>query len=346
MRSAPSPDGIAKPWPRDRRPPFDIPGSERPAVPPRQPQLVSVVVPLYNEEASVMPLVQEIREALDGAGWPWELILVDDGSSDGTAAACAAVHSPAVSWLSLSRNMGQTVALQAGIDHACGEVICTMDGDLQNNAADIPILVRRLWLEHLDVVVGWRCDRQDSWWRRLLSVAANDLLRRLTGVHLHDVGSGLKAMRASIVRAVPLHGDMHRMVPLWLATMTDPRRIAEQPVHHRPRRFGHSKYGFSRLLPTCVDMLLLAFLLRFGRIPVQTMGSCGLVFGAAALMALALGAGVAFWALLVLAWQSVGCALLLQLRWRGMTPGYVVRAAQSSAPADGQELRQSPGPRL
>ncbi len=344
MRSAPSSDCIAKQCPPGSTPRFEAAGSDRPSVAPRQPQLVSVVVPLYNEEASVMPLVQEIREALDGSGWPWELILVDDGSSDGTVAACAALQSPAVTWLSLSRNMGQTTALQAGIDHACGEVICTMDGDLQNNAADIPMLVRRLWMEHLDVVVGWRCNRQDTRWRRLLSVAANDLLRRLTGVRLHDVGSGLKVMRASVLRALPLHGDMHRMVPLWLATMTDPRRIAEQPVQHRPRRFGRSKYGFSRLLPTCVDMLLLAFLLRFGRIPVQAMGSCGLVFGAASLMALALGAGVAFWALLVLAWQSVGFALVLQLRWRGMMPGYVVRDAHGSATADGQELRQAAGP--
>lgn len=295
-----------------------------------QPRLVSVVIPVYDEEANVLPLVQEVRQVLDGSEWPWELVLVDDGSRDGTAAACAAAagQEGAVKWLSLSRNMGQSAALQAGIDHAAGDVICTMDGDLQNDATDIPMLVRRLWQEDLDVVVGWRCNRQDTWWRRLPSTLANGLLRVLTGVQLHDVGSGLKAMRACILRAAPLHGDMHRMLPLWLATATDPRRIAEQPVHHRARRFGHSKYGFSRLLPTCVDMLLLAFLLRFGRIPVQTLGGCGLVFAAASLPALALGHGLAFWMLLVLAWQSWGAALVLQQQGRGMMPGYVVRRQQ------------------
>lgn len=314
-----------------------------PLVVPPAPRLVSVVVPVYNEESSVGPLAEEVRQVLDGAPWSWELILVDDGSTDGTAAACAALQGPAITWLSLSRNMGQTAALQAGIDHARGDVICTMDGDLQNDAADIPALVRRLWQEDLDVVVGWRCQRQDTWWRRLPSTLANGLLRLLTGVRLHDVGSGIKVVRAGVLRALPLHGDMHRMVPLWLATVTDARRIAEQPVHHRPRRFGHSKYGFSRLLPTCVDMLLLAFLLRFGRIPVQAVGGCGLVFAAASLAALALGHGLAFWMLLLLAWQSFGIALVLQRHGRGLLPGYVVRCGHG-ADAGEPVLSKTDGP--
>jgi len=260
---------------------------------------LTVVVPLYDEEANVAPLVGGVRAALAGAPWPWQLVLVDDGSRDGTRdrireAVAAAPGS--VAGLFLRRRFGQTAAVQAGIDAASGSVIAIMDGDLQNDPGDLPRMVRRLLDEDLDLVVGWRRARQDGFWlRRLPSWCANRLIVAATGVALHDVGCSLKVCRAQVLRAVRLYGEMHRFVPAWMATLTSPDRIREEPVGHFPRRYGRSKYGLSRTFRVLLDLLAVYFFVRFRATPGHFFGRIGLVCGVAGFAALG-------W----LAWLKVG----------------------------------------
>lgn len=245
---------------------------------------VSVVVPLYNERENVTALIDAVVAALAPAPWAWELILVDDGSRDGTAklARQHAAHVAAlVRVIALRRNFRQTAAMQAGIDAATGDVIVTMDGDLQNDPADIPALVARLRDDDLDLVAGWRVHRQDGWWlRKVPSRIANRLIRRLTGLHFHDLGCSLKAYRASVIREVRLYGEMHRFIPAWMATVTSPDRMAEVPVRHHPRRHGQSKYGLSRTFRVIVDLLAVHFFLHYGSRPGHFFGSLGLAIGA------------------------------------------------------------------
>jgi glycosyltransferase involved in cell wall biosynthesis len=259
---------------------------------------LSLVVPLYNEEDNLAALVEQVLAALARFELPWQLILVDDGSSDRTAerighAVCA--HPGRVCGLILRRRFGQTAAMQAGIDLAEGSIIATMDGDLQNNPADIARMVRRLLDEDLDLLVGWRRSRQDNLWlRKIPSWCANRLIVAVTGVRLHDYGCSLKIFRASVIRQVRLYGEMHRFIPTWMATVTSPARIREEPVSHFPRMHGHSKYGLSRTFNVILDLLSVYFFTRFRASPGHFFGRIGL---------LCVGAGGA--ALALLGWQKL-----------------------------------------
>ncbi|WP_020650761.1 glycosyltransferase family 2 protein [Solimonas variicoloris] len=249
----------------------------------RAPSL-SVVVPVYNEEDNVLPLVARIHEGLADYRGRWELLLVDDGSSDRSAARMGeaiAAYGAHVKRIRLARNSGQTAAMQAGIDHARGELIATLDGDLQNDPADIPRMVDELVAGDLDLLCGLRLDRKDAWLsRKLPSRIANRLIARVTGVRLHDYGCSLKLMRRDVIRQVRLYGEMHRLIPVWVATVTAPSRIAETPVRHHPRLHGRSKYGLSRTFRVLLDLLTAFFFLRFQARPGHFFGAIGLVVGA------------------------------------------------------------------
>ena len=200
---------------------------------------LSVVVPMFNEEELAGDLIQAVQAALLSYPHPWELIVVDDGSSDATwdqlNLASKAVG-PHVRLIRLLRNFKQTAAMQAGIDAARGDVIVTMDGDLQNDPRDIPKLVHHLLSKDLDMVAGWRQNRQDGLWlRKIPSKLANHLIRNVSGLNFQDLGCSLKAFRTSVLRKVRLYGEMHRFIPAWLATVTSPMRMAEIPVSHFPR---------------------------------------------------------------------------------------------------------------
>jgi glycosyltransferase involved in cell wall biosynthesis len=245
---------------------------------------LSIVVPMYNEEANVQPFIYAINNALENYEFPWELIIVDDGSSDSTyrnllqeSKSCGAY----IRVLGLQRNFGQTAGMQAGIDAARGDVIVTLDGDMQNDPADIPRLVERLLVDELDMVAGWRKDRKDALLlRKFPSRIANRLISRLTGVHLHDYGCSLKAYRASLLKSVRLYGEMHRFIPAWIATATSPDRICEEVVNHSARERGVSKYGISRTFRVILDMILMYFFMRFSTRPGHFFGTLGLLFGA------------------------------------------------------------------
>ena len=240
---------------------------------------LSVVVPMYNEEELAADLVFAVQGALQNYAFAWELIVVDDGSSDATwvhlnnAAKQVGVH---VRLIRLLRNFKQTAAMQAGIDAARGDVIVTMDGDLQNDPKDIPALVEKLLAEDLDMVAGWRQKRQDGFWlRKLPSHIANRLIRNVSGLQFQDLGCSLKAFRASVLRQVRLYGEMHRFIPAWLATVTSPQRMAEVPVSHYPRTKGQSKYGLSRTFRVLLDLLSIHYFLRFGSRPGHFFGGLG-----------------------------------------------------------------------
>ncbi|MEO7494068.1 MAG: glycosyltransferase family 2 protein [Massilia sp.] len=251
---------------------------------------LSLVVPLYNEEDNVAPLVAQVQAAMAALRWPWQLILVDDGSADRTAeriAQAVAGCPERVCAILLRRNFGQTAAMQAGIDLAQGSIIATLDGDLQNNPHDIGRMVQRLLAEDLDLLVGWRQDRQDKLWqRRLPSWCANRLIAAVTGVRLHDYGCSLKIFRADVLRQVRLYGEMHRFIPSWLATVTAVSRIREEPVSHFPRLHGQSKYGLARTFKVVLDLLSMYFFTRFRASPGHFFGRIGLLCGAAGMSAL------------------------------------------------------------
>ena len=245
---------------------------------------ISIVVPMYNEEANVLPLAARVAEAMSAQPWPWELVLVDDGSSDATSVRmkeARAHHGRHLRVVTLGRNFGQTAAMQAGIDHARGDVIAMLDGDLQNDPLDIPAMVRRLRDEDLDLVAGWRQSRKDDLLlRKIPSRIANRLIRKVTGVELHDYGCSLKVFRADVLRGIRLYGEMHRFIPAWLAMSTSPARIREQVVTHHPRRHGESKYGLSRTFRVVIDLLSVYFFMRFKARPGHFFGLIGLGFGA------------------------------------------------------------------
>ena len=233
---------------------------------------ISVVVPLFDEEENVHPLVQSIREALEN-GPDWELILVDDGSGDGTfeeASREAAAHAR-VRLLGLARNYGQTTAMQCGFDNARGEVVVTMDGDLQNDPRDIPRLLARV-RDGYDLVVGYRQSRSESLLvRKIPSQAANRLIQAITRVPIKDNGCTLKALRRAVLRDLDLYSDMHRFIPALVAS-TASARIAEIPVSDRPRRFGRSKYGLSRVWKVLADLLTITMLRWFRERPLAMFG--------------------------------------------------------------------------
>jgi glycosyltransferase involved in cell wall biosynthesis len=252
--------------------------------PPRiEPPSLSVVIPLYQEADNVAPLLARVHAGLAAYGGRWELICVDDGSRDGTAARlrdAAAGYGPHVRVIRLGRNFGQTAAMQAGFDAARGDLIASLDGDLQNDPADIPRLVDELLARDLDLLQGWRKNRQDALvLRKIPSRIANRLIAQVTGVRLHDYGCSLKIYRAAVIKRVDLFGEMHRFIPVWVAGVTDPNRIGESVVTHSARRFGESKYGISRTFRVLLDLLAASFFLRFGARPGHFFGSIGIAFG-------------------------------------------------------------------
>jgi glycosyltransferase involved in cell wall biosynthesis len=256
--------------------------------------LVSVVIPVFNEEDNVGPLLESLREALEGLLRPYEIIVVDDGSADRTAERLEAATRwlPGLRVIRLRGNFGQSAALAAGFDHARGDVIVTMDGDRQNDPADIGRLLDHL-KEGYDVVSGWRRQRRDPLLaRRLPSIVANGLISWITGVRLHDYGCGLKVYRRAIVRDIALYGEMHRFLPAlarWVGAT-----IGELPVTHWPRRSGRSKYGLGRTVRVLLDLLTVKFLMTYWTRPIQIFGLLGLVLGGG-------GAGLA----MVLTYQRV-----------------------------------------
>lgn len=248
---------------------------------------LSLIIPAYDEEDNVAPLYQAIMSHMPALGHDFEVVFVDDGSQDRTFERLRqlAARDPRVRVVKLRRNYGQTPAMVAGIDHARGDILITMDADLQNDPADIGLLLEKIG-EGYDIVVGWRRRRRDRWLsRRLPSVVANQLIALVTGVRVRDNGCTLKAFRADLIRSVPLYGEMHRFIPAM--TSIAGCRLAEVAVSHHPRRFGQSKYGLSRIYKVCLDLMAIKTLLLFSRQPLFCFLSSAAVAGALCLMALA-----------------------------------------------------------
>ena len=240
---------------------------------------LSIVVPVYNEEENVRPLFEKIQAVCAEIGMPYEVLFVDDGSSDDTFAMLSALHAEfsrarleipvsrrgSLRVIRFEKNAGQTAAMAAGFEYARGEYIVSMDGDLQNDPVDIPRMLRELDRGY-DLVCGWRKERQDKFWtRRVPSVAANWIIARLTGIPIHDNGCSLKAYRASVIKRVPLYGEMHRFIPLM--SRLAGAIVTEVEVTHHPRRFGESKYGLGRVWRVLLDIM--AFVLILISFPIR-----------------------------------------------------------------------------
>ncbi len=239
---------------------------------------VSVVIPVYNEEKNIPILYRELVDVLKKLPYDYEIIFIDDGSTDKTMEVLSDIASKdkKLKVISFARNFGQTPAMMAGMDAAKGDVIVTMDGDLQNDPSDIPKLLEKI-NEGYDVVSGWRKNRKDTFIsRRLPSVIANWLIGKLTGVKIHDYGCTLKAYRTNVIKRLRLYGEMHRFIPALASNVTSVNRIVEIPVKHHPRIHGKSKYGISRTFKVIVDLLFILFIKKFMQKPMHFFGISGL----------------------------------------------------------------------
>ncbi|HEV2099376.1 MAG TPA: glycosyltransferase family 2 protein [Stellaceae bacterium] len=237
---------------------------------------VSVVVPIFDEQDNIPLLCAQLVEVLRATGVSFEIIAVNDGSHDASLRQLVveAAQFPDLRVIDLRRNYGQTAAIMAGIDHSIGEVIITIDADLQNDPEDIPLLLAKLD-EGYDVVSGWRKDRRDAPIRRnLLSRVANRLISRISGVRLNDYGCTLKAYRRDVLAGMRLYGEMHRFIPIYASWMG--ARIAQVPVRHHPRRFGKSKYGLDRLIKVILDLTVVRFLDKYFAKPIYVFGGFGM----------------------------------------------------------------------
>jgi glycosyltransferase involved in cell wall biosynthesis len=255
---------------------------------------LTVVVPVFNEVENLTPLLDELATTLDGLGSSYEVIVVDDGSTDGTAKLLTklAAQRTYLKAIFFRRNFGQTAAFDAGFRAASGEVVVTLDGDLQNDPKDIPAMLVKLD-EGYDMVAGWRRNRQDGYWlRKLPSRVANWMIRKVTGTKIHDLGCSLRLYRREITEELRLYGEMHRFISV-LADYAG-ARVAEVEVNHRPRRAGSSKYGLRRIVKVVLDLLTVMFLRRYQTKPIYVFGGLGL------LMIMAAG-GIAC----VVVWQKV-----------------------------------------
>ncbi len=268
--------------------------------------MISVVVPVHNEERSVALLLDELASALDGIGRPWEAIFVDDGSTDGTFSALTRLHDAAdnVRIVRLRRNFGKAAALQAGFEEATGDVIVTIDGDLQDDPAEIPRLLAKLD-EGFDLVSGWKTKRRDPLSRRVPSRIFNSVSGRMSGLRLHDLNCGLKAYRAEVLDGLRIYGELHRFIPV-LAHYRG-FRVAEVPVNHRPREHGRSRYGMERYVRGFLDLLTVTFMGRYRHRPLHLFGSLGLV------LSLLGGLVLAYLTVLKLTGEAIGHRPLLTL---------------------------------
>ncbi len=240
---------------------------------------LSIVVPVFNEAENIPILCQAVHEALSKLNRTSEALFIDDGSTDGSWEKLAEAQRqyPEFRLIRFRRNFGQTAAMTAGFREATGEIMVTLDADLQNDPADIPLLLEKID-QGFDVVSGWRKDRKDRFFsRRLPSIIANALISKITGVALHDYGCTLKAYRRDVVQNIHLYGEMHRFIPALASWVGG--TLAEVPVNHRPRRFGVSKYGLSRTLRVVLDLATVKFLLRYSTRPIQIFGKIGFFFG-------------------------------------------------------------------
>lgn len=244
---------------------------------------LTIVVPMYNEEDNVEPLFEALQGAMQDYEGDWKAIIVNDGSKDRTSNRLNSAvdkYGERFRHIELQRNFGQTAAMQAGIDETDTDLIATMDGDLQNDPADIPRLVKELLTRDLDLLQGWRKNRKDALVsRKLPSRLANKLIQRVSGVHLDDYGCSLKVYRADVVKQIRLYGEMHRFIPIWMATVCPPHRIGQTVVNHRARLTGESKYGISRTFRVLIDLLSVFFFLKYRARPGHFFGSIGLWVG-------------------------------------------------------------------
>ncbi|TML39583.1 MAG: glycosyltransferase family 2 protein [Actinobacteria bacterium] len=240
--------------------------------------MISIVIPLHNEERSIALLYDELQAALEPLGQEWEAVFVDDGSVDGSFAALTRLHdaNENVRVVRLRRNFGKAAALAAGFGQARGEIVVTIDADLQDDPAEIPRLLVKLD-EGFDLVSGWKTRRRDPLRRRVLSRIFNWVTGRMSGLRLHDMNCGLKAYRAEVVRGMPLYGELHRFIPV-LAQYRG-FRVAELPVNHRPREHGRSRYGVERYIRGFLDLLTVSFIGRYRHRPLHLFGGLGLILG-------------------------------------------------------------------
>ena len=240
---------------------------------------LSVIVPVFNEEKNIVTAYEELVHVLEGMDQEFEIIFIDDGSTDQSFKILSKLHKddPRVIIISFRRNFGQTAALSAGFDHAKGDIVVTLDADLQNDPMDIPKMLDKL-NEGYDIVNGWRVNRKDPFFsRRLPSMIANEIISIITHVKLHDYGCTLKCFRKEITQNIKLYGEMHRFIPAIASGMGS--SVAEVKVNHRPRRFGKSKYGISRTIRVILDLITVKFLLSYATRPIQVFGLLGLCSG-------------------------------------------------------------------
>ena len=240
-------------------------------------EMISVLIPVFNEGENISPLYEEVTSVLRQIDRDYEVIFIDDGSSDDTLKQLKVISQKDsnIKVLSLSRNFGQTAALTAGIDFSKGKIIVPMDGDLQNDPKDILALLQKIE-EGFDVVSGWRKSRKDSFLtRRFPSIAANKIISLIGGVRLHDYGCTLKAYRRDVLKNIRLYGEMHRFIPIyaqWIGA-----QVSEVPVRHHPRKFGSSKYGMSRVFKVILDLMVVKFLVSYSQKPIYVFGGMGLL---------------------------------------------------------------------
>jgi glycosyltransferase involved in cell wall biosynthesis len=238
---------------------------------------VSIIVPVYNEEESLGLLYAAVEKSANTMGLPWELILVDDGSKDSSRKRIEEIvsaHKGQVSAVILRRNFGQTAAIAAGIDNSSGEIIVLLDADLQNDPADIPLMVAKLQ-EGYDLVSGWRHNRKDTFLTRTLpSRVANWIISSVTGVKLHDYGCTLKAYRREVLTGFRLYGEMHRFIPVYANSVG--AKITEVKVHHHERKYGKAKYGLERTFKVILDLFTVKFLTAYANKPIYLFGGTGM----------------------------------------------------------------------
>lgn len=241
---------------------------------------ISIISPVYNESDNIEIFINKVFQVMGESSRKWELIIIDDGSTDGSRDILKKLskEKPELRALLLSKNFGQTPAIQAGFDKAKGKYFVTLDSDLQNDPKDIPRVLNKLIDEELDLVVGWRKNRKDNFFlRNFPSMIANTLIGIITGVRLNDYGCSLKAYNASILKEVRLYGEMHRFIPAWMATKIPPEKIKQIEVEHHPRVAGISKYGISRTFRVFVDLISVYFFMRFFNRPGHFFGLIGLI---------------------------------------------------------------------